>query len=456
MEHGLTTEYKKVLNAFKNNKDDEALTLMKNIGDIHFINKIESYICSKLQVEKLTLIDQLMEAVLDERLRFPEGKIEMKKDIKINSVLELFDILKNDDKCYFYPLLGEDEYNKLSDYKIEEGYSIPAIDYTSKFKFSNIKWHNNHLNLSILGKIEVDVVIPERMEIGGIVHIKPRSLSSKIESFQWKNYLLIFDGKLYTDKIMIETSNEVAEILRVNNILDPNDTIREENLYYIDLTNLPIVNTNTLKDEIYMKELFEDYIEEMYLKAKEKVLKNLKLDSEGKYFLPGEKQSKYSISEMNYLLKCGFREDGSYSPPIIKLDNQKKLNVVSFDIKINDLTTIPSLKEVFTNTSKEKSLGIKILDIHFKTIMGELSKPNITNPEQYKIICRQLNEVQSSLKTLREKIQKQKFNVVLGNLWFKDLPQDDKKEHSVSVNDVRTLNSIVSGKVKIHRVDISV
>lgn len=457
MENGLTNEYRKVVLELKQCNTETALSIMKNIGDINFINKIENYMFSKLEIERLTLIDQLVEAILDERLRFSDGKIEEKKDKKISSFLELIDLLKNDEKCYFYPLLQDYKYNKFERDIVKSGYPSPIYNYSSKIKFSNIQWHENYLNLSILGKIEVSVDVPEKIVYGATTYFKPKSLPDLIKSFKWGKYLLIVDGKLNVKDIVVSCSSDVAEILKNNKLLSDTQPINDGAFYSINVTNLPVISDNELDDKIFMRTLFKDYIEEIYLKAKEKVLKNLKLDIETKNRAINEKKIIYSASEMSYLSLFGFKSDGSFYPPVEEDNKNNKFNAVLFDLKINGLSSLPPLDDLFKTKKPDGSvLGLSLLELHVNTIINETKNLGDNHAKKYELICKRLKETENKLKQIKEKIQKQKFNVIIKNKWFEDIPNIPSKEHSFIIEKEKIFNFDIGGRIKIYTEEVTV
>ena len=275
-----------------------------------------------------------------------------------------------DDDAYFLPHLLK--YKRISVKKeINDHYPI-FVSHNEPVKLDQLTWHNARLNLSMLAKIQ------------GHVQLLSNDFNLDIvNTFIYRNYTLIKDGTLNIDKLPVILSKDTLTLLPKHIIL------KIDNHYLLDLTLLPIINTQICQNMTSSIILANQSMRKLQLECHLKVLK---------YRMTEIKELLSSEMEL-YLASQGIK-DGCYSPPSENKTQITYETVKAFTIKIQG-SLLPKVEDVM----KGKKL----------TLCGQFMKEMIDVEDEN--VLEEYELCKHDLKLITSSILKTKFALILCHQW---------------------------------------
>jgi hypothetical protein len=407
-------------------KTDVALDLVGCLGDVSIIDEMNN---AWTNAEYGRAQGQMLNAV--NGLRYVGGKKENYIPASdAYCVLDIVDDLMKDPDARFYPRSKDFEYKRIgAPRKTREGYpKFEASEFVA-CRFDKLTWNKSRLNLSVLVRIDGSV------ELGDDAPVE-----KNFKCFQWRNYTLIRDGILNVTRLPVSTSRLLFDYLGMAGLIEPDSEATHSN-YIIDLSRLPIVNR-----QIAQAPTSTEYCswldEELQIEYEVKYLKHLleKADPTGEM---SKEISEFSPEQEEYLAKFGIKPDRSYSPPTDPGESEDKYIAKEFTVKIAGYSTSPKVNDVLADMQKSKPLtpSKKLMADVINTYKG-FSTENL-NVNAIQEIKDSLEEAKLELSTIRNKIQRTTFAVILCKKWFPDLTQrdgavvsHDSKEFTFSIRDI--------------------
>ena len=402
-------------------KNDLALAILETLGDKYLIDRVSNAFTNE---EYGKAEEDIKQATSNQRKRFINGRDtnHLPPDDTF-CLLDLFDILRNDEKALFYPMHTAFKYNRIGIPSIpKEGYPNFEPDTNSACRISDLVWNKTMLNLSMLARIP------------GIIRLKNGykkiGLHKVFDTFVWRNYTVVKDGFLNITRLPVSFSADTAKKLFEDREY-PMWKYDGPDKYILDLSCIPIINRNIAKKNTSAKDLFEHCIEELELQALIKVLKYMKDERTSKGIISTTGFENLSNEQIEYLMeKCGLDKNGAFSPPCEKMSSTDYYFAKEFKISIDKFSSLPGIEKV-----KEKIKEKKKLTVSEELIYRYFSQYNryvgqIIDPLGY--IEQELKNQQLKLKKVRSKLQKTKFAIILGNSWFDEFP--NREECSMELN----------------------
>ena len=226
----------------------------------------------------------------------------------------------------------------------------------------------------------------------------------------------------------------------------------------VDLTSMPVINKKIASEEVSIKDMLNLVMDEKSLMGSMKVLRHLRSELTDKV----KTSQPWSDEEAKYLVACGFRPDGSYSPPTEMLPTTDQYDAVSFNINIKGLASLPTvkalndrltaIKEAEANDKKAPKLTTAMKTMvpmlsNFNAVTKSFSKEN-----KIEFIDSHLKLFGSELASVRNKIQQPKFAMILGKRGFSDLDQLSAEQ----TMDFDHHGQSLKGVVKISRKEVKI
>lgn len=443
-EASLDTLYGSVLALNKKGDVFSAIQVLNDtIGDTYLANKLYNAITPS---ERGIINDEIKDAIFDSNKRYINGKSHNAHLLQPDAfcLLDLIDLLSQDEDAKFYPRHPEFKYNSIGrKTKQKDGYEKFNAYLENSCPISNFSWNKEFLNLSVLATVKGTVKLKDTVTVLNqlgekdgtsfsekIIIEKPLTLGDIKETFQWKNYTLVKDGFLNVEKLPISASERTLRLLLEIGLIDKLYPDNVNDIFVLDLTKIPIVNRNLIDKEVSAKNLLSNIFGENKLQAEIKVLNSLR-----KEIAPDQPkvQNQWTEEEREFLLLSGFREDGSYSPPIEKEDVEDYYDAVSFKTQIKGLSSLPSLsdtrKKVEEVKSKNKELTLSYSLMNNALNIFETESFNkLSSENKVKIIDLNLKLMKELLYKLRSDIQRDKFTLILGRKWFNDLDEMEAEQ----------------------------
>lgn len=393
-----------------------ALDLLGKVGDVYFIDKINnSYTISEYGAVE----SELQEAVTNTSLRFKSGKNTnyVPKDDAF-CILELMDLLAKDENVKFLPYHPSFSYKKIGrPVKTLEGYPKFEAAKTAESPVASLTWSSKELNLSVLSRIPGTVTLDAEAPKYG--------LDTLFNTFIWRNYSIVSDGKLNVTKLPVKNvSEDTLKVLRENNIIES-----ENGTVVLDLARIPMINRKIAFSYTNLNDACKLVKKETALEFSNKVL--------GYFFkqLPEDVQEKidavikpteFNTAQLAYLEKFGIKKDGSFDPPSEAADSTDILTVNEFEFSIDGLKTVPKIEDVKKKVEDSKNKPVKfttsqsMMSNEISAVMAEMS--NHSDLQNGLWLKERLEANRKELRTLRSQLNKVKFAVILGKTNFDQLP----------------------------------
>jgi hypothetical protein len=403
-------------------KTDLALEFIGKVGDIKIIDELNN----AFTIEEYGAVESLIgDAVHRGSARFREGRGDnYLPSANAFCVFDLLNLLVDDTDAYFYPYHKNFEYHRIgaAQTKTDE-YPDFHPDKESRCSFNNLVWHSSRLNLSVQTVIRGTVYLKE------VDKKTPKDvgLDEYFNSYVYRNFTFIKDGRVHIKKLFVHTSEKTYKLLK-NKGLVMDDAFQATGVYGIDLGHLPAINRAIANDKCSATELCKLVYEEQRLKGIIKALKYLK-DQEFSDATTAE--SSYTEEQTQFLLANGInaKKNGLYSPLVQTVETTDKYMAKYFDIKIEKLSSLPTVKKVIEKMEANKirtpveSLIEEGIVIYQGTSLKDRKKLAWVE-EQIQVHSKKMREI-------RVKIQTIKFAVILGKKWFDEFASREETQLTV-------------------------
>ena len=391
----------------QNLKADVALEIMQFIGDIHVAKLLaDAWTNAEYGRAEYAMLDGVR------GFGFAEGK-KLGYAIPSNAfcLVYLVDLLKADDKAFFYPFVQGWEYKRIGAKRsTKEGY--PKFSYGNDVHcpINEFVWNESRLNLSMLAKIPGSIQLNDECEKYGFAKIYP--------TWVYRNYTLVKDGVLNVDGLYASLSQETYDKLYKEGVVAQAPFV-ESALYWINLTAIPLVNRIIASTNLSAKTFCEYLWMELENKAEMKYLK-WRLQQ----LVPEKIVSEALTPEQNEYLKSQGVTANGFNPPTDEQEATDWYFATEFDVKIKGFSSLPKIEEVLEKCKSGKSLTDS--QALMKSKMDELDKSiavGASNPVY--AIERLISETKNRQKSIRNTIQTNKFAILLAKRWFSDLTTRD-------------------------------
>lgn len=433
------------LYALASKKDSKNVyDLLKHLGDVKFI---QQYVNAFSKQDLTKFLDDVNLAVINSENRMSKGcDYNLVPSEDAYNVLELLtDLMVPNNKVYVnhpdfsYKKIGRAtqtisvaeriekakealaQSNEVSDLK-EQTEKIMNLLSAEDLKFipenadegveiSNLTWHEERPNVSILVKKQGYVDLPKNSY--GL---------DKVDTFIYRNYTIIKDGILNMNVLPVSLTKETFDKLQANNLLK-NETYENGKIYSLDFSSLPIINRQMVKT-VSAVEVFDYQLQLETIKAKNKVFKYYLNEISPKV---SEKWlSQYGEAAVLWLKEMGLTEYNGFSPKEKLVESTDFYIGKALQIKVKGLSSLPKVIDVEKNIKDGKNLSIKEVAMAqaIKEYQNFISDDKITLTDKIEFLTNKLNELKSEDKKLSLALSKIKFATIIGQTWFKEFDDD--------------------------------
>lgn len=270
----------------------------------------------------------------------------------------------------------------------------------------------------------------------GITHHTHHMLPNVVPCNQTRAYTFIKDGILNVETLVVRLPKDLLDKLtkEIGYAITP-DTGYYADVYHIDLTNLPIINREMIK-EISAKTAFETEYGILKAEAEMKVLKAYEATLSTATSKHPALTEYYGAECAEWLTDLGFT-DYSFSPNMAELKSGDNYMATKLRFKIAGASALPSVKDV-----KEKIVGGKKLntaDLLMRNSMDELDVAMAGRSSEWSgdYINTRREALKPVLKAMQTAQAMTKFAIILGQVWFNDLSEDGKMTLTIDGAEVK-------------------
>lgn len=411
-------------------KSDVALDILGVLGDKALIDAVNN---SFTLEEFGTTEKKIKKAVTHPTYgRFTAGRdVDYLPKSNAFCVLDALDILLQDDNSFFYPYHKSFTYRRIGlPSKVKEGYPKFNPDIKSACPFNTLQWHSSKLNLSVRAKIKGTINLKEGYADHGF--------SETFPTYVYRNYTIIKDGFLNTGRIPVKLSESVTEKFAALDILK-----KQEDVTLLCLDKLPVINRDIANGLTSATALCRSAYEEVKIQAELKVLKYVRNEIE-----PIEKSIQndfFSEEQIKFLAENGIGKQG-FQPEVELAEAQDFYYANEFAIKIKGLSSLPKIDDV-----RKKIEAGKKLTVSASLIEEGLNLFHYNPKRSKKVQLVELDEAivkrKVKLNTLRQKMQRTKFAILLASKWFDEF--DSREDCSLELDGNYFTFGVRSVKIKI-------
>lgn len=326
-------EYAAALALLADNRVEEATTVMSNLGDVAIVRVMDTAITN---AEMAKGEEMIRKALNDPSARFTAGRQPgCLPPEDAFDLLDALELLQSDHECKFYPRHEWFKYKKIGrGTKTREGYpEFTAADNPS-VQFSKIVGNEKELNLSVLAVIPGTVELPDKAtsKDGAELDRETVGLPKQYPCHVFRNYAFVSNALLGVTQLPASLSESVFSILQANRIIAADAVYAADEIYLLDLTAVPACNKARGKSATDWTALCKNAIKSLEIGSIIKVMKAKRneLDPDRE----AERPLSMTDDQFVFLEACGFRRDGSFSPPVDQEDPIDELEVRVFETKI--------------------------------------------------------------------------------------------------------------------------
>lgn len=405
---------------------DTLFSVLGALGDVALVNSFSSCFSkedySRFQAEVLA-------AAADPAKRYTAGydaAAVPKEDAY--TVLELLSDLSSAEDNLFYPYHSAFAYERIGAAREANDEAVRFVvgDKNKGYTINGLVWNEDRPNVSI------------RVMVDGIVKLpasRPATLPDTIESFIFRNYTIIKDGIVHTRKLPVSLNEATFTKLQANGLL-AGETWAAGKVFVLEFPKLPVINRKMVKG-VTAKDTFQAVVDLAFLKGAQKVFndwRNRISPKESKKFL-----ALYGAAGTEYLTSVGVTDYSGFNPSGTTVKSGDFYMAKELKIAVKGLSSLPKVLDVENAIDAKKKLklnefvmldAIKRLDDFMSSAMFT------TSADGNSLLATWLEGEQKAIvaktRELMEKLAQHKFSVVVGHIWFSDLPSLD--DNSLDIN----------------------
>ncbi len=413
------------------NNAEKAMEIIHELGDVHLVNKFYTAISPD---EFARAEAAVLRSVFNPKDRFKEG-------LKHNSlpapdalcVLDVLNALAADDNAKMFLRDKDFSYEKIGSPNKQTDGSKFIYPEDAFANLSGLVGHAERLNVGILATIKGHVDLDPAQFSTGFTSkdLEDFGIRDKYPVIQYRNYIIITDGRLHTSKLVVgdlseETYSKVKPVLFK----------REDGKYIVDLTSLPLLNKNYVnctsakvlavtawEEKLYSSELsVVNYLKKLYRES-----------LEGTIDEPLNEQRDKFLKEKCYIDS----KAGAYNPPVDIVKGNDEYQAYSFKVSFKGYSSV-TVKAVAAKIEEGKKCTSReeIIACYYHTWKAILNQtPSLTSTlDKVKFLESEYKRIKSDVVRVQGNLQQCKFAIILGNKGKMD--EFDSRENMVLEDEI--------------------
>jgi hypothetical protein len=364
--------------------------------------------------------------MMDTTLRFAGGRqYNCRPPEDAFDLIDLLQVLQEDDEAKFSPRHPDFVYKKIGrPTKTREGFPEFKQD-DVMVALADLVGNSSELNLSVRVTIPGSVELPDSVtkEDGSVVTLESVGLDKTHRSVIFRNYSLISNALPNVTTLPVTMSADSFAKIQAAGAIDASETYEAGKIFKVDLTAVPACNKARGKSSTDWEALCRSAIQSVVIGAKVKVFKAKRdeLDPER----AAERPTSFTDEQFVFLEACGFRRDGSFSPPVDAEEATDALDVRVFEAKVKGCSTMPKVSEVI-----EKAKGGKKLNTPgemMKIALDEIDKslPS-TKGAAIEWLNKEIKDLTAAKRLADSEASAQRYAVAIGGHWAKVFKEDEQ------------------------------
>lgn len=406
---------------------DAVFSVLGALGDVALVNLFSSCF-SKEDYNRFQA--SALAAAVDPLKRYAEGydaNAVPKEDAY--TVLELLSDLASSDQNLFYPYHSAFSYERIGAARAAntDEVTFSVADKAKGYPISGLVWSEDRPNVSIRVKVDGEVSLPAS---------RPAGVPATVPSFIYRAYTIIRDGIVHTRKMPVALTKETFEKLQTNGLL-AGEAWEAGKVYVLEYPKVPAINRKMVKS-VTAKDTFDKVIQLARLKGSQKVFNDWRdrvSPKESKKFL-----ALYGEAATEYLKSVGVTDYNGFNPPGTTVKSGDFYVAKELKIAVKGLSSLPKVDDVQAALTAGKKLKLSefVMADALKRLAAFTASPMYTEAaDANALLATWLETEQKAIvaktRQLIEQLAQRKFAIVVGHIWFSDLPDMDHNSLEVDV-----------------------
>jgi hypothetical protein len=404
-------------------KTDELFSVLGALGDVALVQSFSSCFSkedySRFQAEALA-------AAADPAKRYTAGydaAAVPKEDAY--TVLELLSDLSASEDNLFYPYHEAFAYERIGAAREanEEDVKFNIADKTKGYHINGLVWSEDRPNVSIRVKVDGSVTLPKS---------RPTMLPPSIDSFIYRAYTIIKDGIVHTRKLPVSLTEATFAKLQANGLL-AGEVYAAGKVFVLEFPKLPVINRLMVKGAT-AKDTFKAVVDLALLKGAQKVFNDWRDRISPK--VSATYLALYGEDGTEYLKSVGVTEYNGFNPPSTTVKSGDFYMAKELKIAVKGLSSLPKVLDVESaidaaaGGKKKLKIGEFVMAGAIQRLDAFMSSPSYTGvADSTAALAAWLEAEQKAIvaktRELMVQLAQRKFSVVVGHIWFSDLPSMD-------------------------------
>ncbi|MBU9199851.1 hypothetical protein KTD31_00360 [Burkholderia multivorans] len=406
---------------------DSVFSVLGALGDVALVNTFSSAF-SKEDYSRFEA--EVLAAAADAKKRYVAGydpAAVPKEDAY--TVLELLSDLSSSADNLFYPYHSAFAYERIGAARKanDEEVRFEIADKSKGYPINGLVWSEDRPNVSVRVRVDGKVSLPAS---------RPAGIPAEIESFIYRAYTVIKDGIVHTRKLPVSLTEATFAKLQANGLL-AGETWAPGKVFVLEYPKLPVINRKMVKGTT-AKDTFRMVVELAHLKGAQKVFNDWRdriSPKESKKFI-----ALYGEAGAEYLKSVGVTDYNGFNPAGTTVKSGDFYMAKELKIAIKGLSSLPKVLDVENALDSKKKLKISEFvmvdaiqrldafmssDIYTKAADGNALLGTWLEGEQKAIVAK--------TRELIEQLAQRKFSIVVGHIWFSDMPSLDANSLDIDV-----------------------
>lgn len=408
---------------------NKLFSVLGALGDVALVNLFSS---SFSKEDYSRFMDAAVAAAVDADKRYAEGydpEAVPKEDAY--TVLHLLSDLSDSEENLVYPYHPLWSYERIgAESKAKEDQAKFTVgDRNKGYAINGLVWNEDRPNVSLRLRIDGQVTLPAG---------RPAPLPESIDSFIYRAYTIIKDGIVHTRSLPVSLSHDTFVKLRAQGLLE-GEVWAPGKVLELAYPKLPVINRLMVKGAT-AKDTFAKVLELAHLKASQKVFNDFRKAVAPK--VSDKFLSLFGQPATEYLASVGVTEFNGFNPSSETVKSGDFYMATELKIAAKGLSSLPKVSDVESAVAAGKKLkiGEHLMAPALKRIAEFKASPIYAGAADGNalLVTWLESEAKAAVKRTRvlmEQLAQAKFAIVVGHVWFTDLPSVDVNSLEIEVPD---------------------
>lgn len=392
-------------------------TVLGAIGDVALVEGFSSCF-SKEDYSRFQ--EAAVGCAADASLRYSAGySAKAVPKVDAYNVLELLSDLAGSEENLFYPLHPKFTYERIgaATKARDESVTFEANDKLAGYPISGLVWADGRANVSMRVQVAGKAILPAT---------RPAGVPATVDSFIYRSFTVIRDGIVHTRKLPVSLNEATFDKFKKNGLLR-GQTWEAGKVYELTFPKLPVINRKMVTDVTAAK-TFALTLKLLQCKADQKVYSDWR-----KRIAPKTSElfvSLYGQDATDYLATVGVTSFNGFNPAVDTVVTGDYYMASELKVAVKGASSLPKVEDVEIAYDKMKT-RLKIGEFLMMPAVGRVSDflsadvhSRAADPKA--LLATWLkSEADNSIKQSRllmEQLARLKFAIMVGHVWFTDLP----------------------------------